>query len=253
MEFIHNYNITIFGDSVTKGLYLENNKIMKISPSAVDRISACLGLNIDNKSVFGQTLKRVCSKGIIEEYLRTLDPMQKNMVVLALGGNDSDYNWGEAQKTPLESHNTKTTLIEFRILLNDTISKLQEKGVRVVVCSLFPIDSKRYFENVLSKKYEADKILQFLKGDVTNISRHQEMFNIECLKTALRRQCEFLDFRTQFLNQEDFLQYICVDGIHPNEQGQQFMSDVVTNKIYEYQKCGLLVPTLRYNCIGRIQ
>lgn len=253
MELIQNYNITIFGDSVTKGLYLDNNKIMKISPSAVDRISAGLGLSIDNKSVFGQTLKRVCDKGMIEEYLRTLDHTQNNMAVLALGGNDSDYNWDEVQKAPLSVHNSKTTLMEFRILLNDTITKLQENGVKVVICSLFPIDSKRYFENVLSKKYEGNRILQFLKGDVTNISRHQEMFNIECLKTAFRRQCDFLDFRTQFLNQDDFLQYICVDGIHPSEQGQQFMADVVTNKIYEHQKCGLLVPTLRYNLVGQIR
>jgi len=252
MELIHNYNITVFGDSVTKGLYLENNKIMKINPSAVERITACLGLNIENKSIFGQTLKRLCEKEIIDEYLKTIDPLQKNMAVISLGGNDSDYNWDEVQETPLSQHNSKTGLLEFRVLLNDAISKLQDAGVKVVVCSLFPIDSKRYYENVLSKKYDGSKILKFLRGDVTNISRHQEIFNIECLKTALRRGCEFLDFRTQFLNQEELLQYVCDDGIHPNEKGQQLMADIVVNKICEYQKCGLLVPKLKYNCIGKI-
>ncbi len=247
------YNITIIGDSVSKGLYLKDNQIMRIVPSAVDIVNESLGLSIQNKSSFGQTLKRVYERGIVDEYLKTISSLHSNVVVIALGGNDADYHWNEVQGNPLLNHRPKTDLAEFRILMNEIIRKLQARGVKVVLSSLFPIDSKRYFENVLSQKYDKDKILKFLNNDILNISRHQEMFNIECLKAAFKNGCAFLDLRTHFLNKENLLDYMCEDGIHPNQKGQEFMSEIIINKICAQQKRGFLIPNLEREFISGVQ
>ncbi len=239
MEFLYNTKITIFGDSISKGLYLDGGKIERVTPSAVDYLKN-LGLNIDNKSVFGQTLKRVVDKGAIEKYLSEINMQDENMVVISLGGNDSDYNWNEVEMFPASFHSPKTSLSEFGEILSDTIFKLRSFGVQVVVCSLFPMDSNKYFKNVLSKKYDGKKILEFLKCDVQNIARHQELFNIECLKNSLKTDAIFLDYRSAFLNLNNYLDFVCDDGIHPNEMGQKMIADFVFSKICNnnnYQFC----------------
>lgn len=231
MQTIHNFNITIFGDSISKGLFLKDDKIEKIDRPAVKILKDNLSLNIDNKSVFGQTLKRVYEKGMIDKYLSEIDVLENNMVVLSLGGNDSDFNWQEVENSPLDFHSSKTSLAEFSGILNSVIYKLQERGVEVVVCSLFPVDAKRYFNNVLSKKYDQEKLFEFLNHDITNISRHQEIFSTECLKVAMKNHCRFLDFRSELLSRKDFLSFVCDDGIHPNQNGHKMIADFVTAKI----------------------
>ena len=54
--------ITVIGDSIPKGLYLENKHIRRIGRGAVNTIAEKLGTEIENFSVFGQTLKKCCEK-----------------------------------------------------------------------------------------------------------------------------------------------------------------------------------------------
>ncbi len=231
MKALNNTTITVFGDSISKGLFLNGTKIDKLGTSAVDILQNNFMLEIDNKSVFGQTLKRVYEKGMIDQYLEKINYDNNNIVVLALGGNDSDYNWDEVQKEPDAFHTSKTGLLEFSCILEESINKLKMHNVEVVIASVFPIDSKRYFENVLSAKYDGQKILQFLHNDLSNIARHQELFNVSCLKEAVKNDCPFLDYRSVFLNLSNMLDYICDDGIHPNEKGQTVIAEFIMQKI----------------------
>lgn len=247
MELLYNKNITIFGDSIAKGVFLNNLKIQKITPNAAEIVEDNFGVKITNNSMFGQTLKRIYEKGIIENYILNINPFQKNLAVIALGGNDSDYCWEEVEKLPNYSHSPKTMLFEYDQMLNDIIQKLKANNVQVVVCSLFPIDSNRYFNNVLAKKYDSQKIMEFFNGDITNIARHQEIFNIECMKIALKNGCEFLDYRSQLLNLRNFLDYLCDDGIHPNQMGQKFIAEYITQKICEKEKYHFCIPNLQLN------
>ncbi len=231
MKTQNNTTITVFGDSISKGLFLNGTKIDKLSTSAVDILQNNFMLEIENKSAFGQTLKRVYEKGMIDQYLEKINYDNNNMVVFALGGNDSDYNWDEVQKEPDAFHTSKTGLAEFSCILEESINKLKMNNVKVVIASVFPIDSKRYFENVLSVKYDGQKILQFLHNDLTNIARHQEIFNVACLKSAIKNNCSFLDYRSVFLNLANMLDYMCDDGIHPNEKGQTVIAEFIMQKI----------------------
>lgn len=226
MRDISKYKISVFGDSVPKGLYLDNQRIMRIEHNAVDVLADEYHCNIDNNSYFGQTLKRMCEKGFFDEYLKHLDG-EKRYVVISLGGNDADYNWAEVAQAPYANHSPKTSLKEYADLLDRVVKTLQEKGVKVGLTSIPPIDAKRFFDNVISQKYDGGQVMKFLKNDLSNLTRHQESYNQEVLKCALRNKCTFFDYRTPLIMKNDFLDYLCEDGLHPNQLGHYFIANVI--------------------------
>ena len=91
--------ITVIGDSIPKGLYLENRHIRRVGRGAVNTIAEKLGTEIENFSVFGQTLKKCCEKGLIERWLDE-HAGTRDKLILSLGGNDCDYCWEEVEKAP---------------------------------------------------------------------------------------------------------------------------------------------------------
>lgn len=210
--------ITVIGDSIPKGLYLENRHIRRIGRGAVNTIAEKLGTEIENFSVFGQTLKKCCEKGLIERWLDE-HAGTRDKLILSLGGNDCDYCWEEVEKDPNAPHAPNTPLPEFERLLRFVISSCKSRGTTPAFTSLPPIDSQRYFSNVICGRADGKKIMQFFRGDVTNISRHQECYNTAILKIALENGCPFFDYRSELLLRTDYLDCLSDDGIHPNQQG----------------------------------
>lgn len=158
MKNLKDYVITVIGDSISKGVYLDNGKIEKVNNSAIDIIQKELDCNIVNESSFGQTLERAYNKKLFAQYLESLDKSKKNILVLSLGGNDSDYDWKQVSQQPTLPHSSKTDADTFYHTLTEIITQAKASGVEVIVTSLSPIDSERYFVNVLSNNYNADNI-----------------------------------------------------------------------------------------------
>ena len=175
---------------------------------------------MDNRSVFGQSLKRITQRNQFDRYLSTIDTAERNVAVLELGGNDADFNWREVAESPMENHGPQTPLKEFSSLYKSTIEKLQSAGVKVIVCTIVPIDSKRFFDRVIGGIADKNKVLEFFNGDFNTIHRHQEMFNNEILKNAYSYGLPVIDLREKFLESNRFEELMCLDGIHPNQSGQ---------------------------------
>ena len=231
MGNIKNKNITIFGDSISKGVLINDGKIEKVEKNAVNIIEEHYDININNKSVFGQTLKRVYDKKLIGEYLNNLDESKQNVLVISLGGNDSDYNWDQVASDPQNEHYSKTPLNEFTRILEETIIKVKQNNVKLILTNLFPIDSKRYFDNIISKKNDCKSILQFLNNDITNLSRHQEVYNDVIMNLGNKYSIPILDIRSVFLLNTHFLLNLSLDGIHPNANGQIEIAKVLIEQI----------------------
>ena len=145
---------------------------------------------------------------------------RKNVAVIELGGNDADFDWKAVAATPDFCHTSKTSPEEFSVLYKETLDKLLNAGVEVVPCTIPPVMSERYFSNVISKVADGDRVLEFFKGDVDTIYRHQEMFNNEILKNSYAKGLNIIDLRQRFLTSLQFKNLMCRDGIHPNEKGQ---------------------------------
>ena len=218
--------ITVFGDSIGKGVFTDGGKIEVIKDNAVRLFEDWKGVEIDNRSGYGQSLKRLLDKGVIEKYIAGLDQSMRNIAVIELGGNDADFDWKAVADAPNENHYHKTKIEEFSLAYAKLLKDLSSAGVETVVCTIVPISSERYFDNVICKLTDGEKVLEYFRGDVNTIHRHQEMFNNEILKNAFSSGAEVIDLRREFLNTNEFESLICQDGIHPNVTGQRKIFDV---------------------------
>ena len=219
MNIKKDLKITVFGDSIGKGVVTDSGKIEIIKDCAVGLFEGGYGVKVDNRSAYGQSLKRLAQKGIIDRFLQTLDHSQKNAVVLELGGNDADFDWKKVGLCPSEDHSPNTGLKEFAALYAEIVNKLINAQVEVVACTIVPIDSERFFNRVIGGLTDKSRVLDFFKGDFNTIHRHQEAFNNEILKVAYASGIRVIDLRQKFLNSLDFDCLMCQDGIHPNEKG----------------------------------
>lgn len=228
---IKNCEISLFGDSLALGCIFKNLVPSKLKRSAASIISSELGMEIKNYSVFGQTLKRVCDKGVLEKYLQAESGGKERIAVIELGGNDSDYCWDRVEEDPEYPHDSKTNLAQFSEMLDNKITLLKNNGVTPILINLVPIDSDNYFNNVLSKKYNGKKLLRFFKGDINIIHRHQEVFSNEIMKAATRNNCKLLDIRSKLLWHNDLRSLMHSDGIHLNEKGQDYIAKEILKMI----------------------
>ena len=216
-----NTKITVFGDSIGKGINTDSGKIEVMADNAVGLFEKEFNINVDNRSVYGQSLKRIVERGLVDRYIENIDRSQKNVVVIELGGNDADFNWRQVAENPDVYHGPQTDVKQFSKFYGETIKKLNGAGVKVVVCTIVPIDSERFFNRVIGGLTDKNRVLEFFKGDFNTIHRHQEMFNNEILKNAYSTGSLVIDLRKEFLDTNDFENLMCYDGIHPNAQGHQ--------------------------------
>ena len=214
------YKITVFGDSIGKGIFTDGGKLEILRSSAVSLFEEEYDVKTDNRSVYGQSLQKLFSRKIIDKYIEGIDEREKNVVVIELGGNDADFKWEEVAASPKEKHSSKTDIGEFSSIYGRYIRMLKEKNVKVVACTIVPISSKRFFENVIGKIADKNRVLEFFNGDYNTIHRHQETFNNEILKNSYRYGADVIDLRKKFLLSTEFEDMMCKDGIHPNAKGQ---------------------------------
>jgi lysophospholipase L1-like esterase len=215
--------ITLFGDSIGKGITTDNGRIERLQGGAVELFEKDYGVSVDNRSVYGQSLKRLCQRGLIDKYINEIDSAKQNVVVLELGGNDADFNWKTVAEDPTLNHDSNTSIKEFGYLYGETVKKLAKAGVKVVACTIVPIDSERFFNKVIGSLADKSRVLEFFKGDFNTIHRHQEEFNNEILKKAYTQGAKVIDLRRSFLHTNDFKGLMCQDGIHPNGKGHEQM------------------------------
>lgn len=221
--------ICAFGDSVLKGVVLDNNKY-KVSENSFSNICKnTLGLEIDNKAKFGSTIS-VGIKSVLKN-IEQLKNQSFDYIIFEFGGNDCDFNWKEISENPEAEHKPNNTIEAFREMYTQLINQIKEMNKKPILLSLPPIDSQRYFKNV-SKNLNSDNILKWLKGNVEYISNWHERYNLEIFNLALKNNVAVIDISSKFLEQKNYNQYLCDDGIHPNEKGHQ----IIAEAIKEYAK-----------------
>ena len=222
-------NVTVFGDSIAKGLTIKNGRPTYLKTNAVEMVTKHFGVEIDNKSTFGQTITRLTEKNIIEEYLSSLRKGERNIVVFCIGGNDSDYDWKAIDAAPTANHTCKTPLNLFYNLYISAIKKLKEQKVEVYICALPVVYVKSFFENYVCRLANCENIMHFLENDTSIIARQQEVFNNKLREIAAETKSTFLDIRTPFLNEKNLEKVYTNDGLHPNEKGQKLIANAIIN------------------------
>lgn len=225
-------NLVVFGDSIPKGIIYEDGRIKKAKTCAVDILHGYFDFDaVINNSVYGQTLARLMSKNTVDEYLESSDGSGQNYAAICIGGNDADYDWRTVAKSPDCYHSSVTAIGQYAQMLDCAVKKLKQANHQVFLVTLPPVFSQLYFSNVISKIADGDSVLRFLDGDVSNIYRHQELFNYEIIKCAFRNDVKLIDIRAALLGDKSCSEKYCIDGVHPNEMGQSFMANAVISYV----------------------
>ncbi len=225
--------IALFGDSVSKGVVFDEakNKYIFIKDSFANLFASLKNLNLLNFAKFGCTISK--AKIIIQKHEN--EAVNADYTILEFGGNDSDFNWEQIAKNPDRVHIPKTPIDVFSAEYIKTIEMLRKKGAVPIMLNLPPIDEHKYFE-WFSRGLNKENILKWLGGSVEYIYRWHEMYNMEVCKIASNYNVPLIDIRSAFLKKRDFSNYLCADGIHPNEQGHRLISETIDLALPDIQK-----------------
>lgn len=115
---------------------------------------------------------------------------------------------------------------------------MSSKIVLLIWCRL---SGKRYKTNIgkssaysfrqvlqlISRGLDAPAILKWL-GDKELIYRHHESYSLAIVNLAQSLSCNYIDVRLPFLMKRDYYNYLCEDGIHPNERGYALINQTFT-------------------------
>jgi lysophospholipase L1-like esterase len=215
--------ISIWGDSIMRGVIFDpvKKKYTFLRDSAVELFSKKFSVPIANHSHFGCTAPRA-----LPPLLQSLEKEgASGLVLLEFGGNDCDYNWKEVSKDPCKSHLSNTPIEKFIDSMRGMIRAIREAGGRPVTMSLPPIHADRYFDLISSiAEVIPSRILEFLH-DKQAIYRRQELYSSLVCRIANEMSVPLVDVRTSFLERPRLEDYLCMDGIHPNEKGQTLIQE----------------------------
>lgn len=225
--------LVALGDSIIKGVLVqsegERSRYSLAEKSIVECCAERLGGESLNLGKMGCTIE--AGERILNRYLDKMSGAQ--YVLLEYGGNDSDYNWQEIAEAPEKEHFPRTRLEVFEQVYERVINKIKEMGAIPLVLSLPPMDAERYFA-FFSQKWEDGfraNVMRWLGGSTNTIMSGHELYNLATMRIAQRTGVQWIDVTSGLLKDNHFRDYLCDDGIHPNEMGQRKMAEAIIQKI----------------------
>ena len=214
----------VWGDSVARGvIYDQGRGRYTISKqAAAKRIAEVTGVEVTNRAHMGMTsiegermMEKDIERGIIAD-----------TALIGFGGNDSDFDWRAISESPLSHHDPRTPLAEFENTMRRMVTRLKEKGVKVIMATLTPVISERYFDFCSKEGLDRGNILTWL-GTKEQIARFHKQYSLAIERIAAEQKCPLVDLYGAFYRQKDMASFFCVDGIHPNDAGQALIAETV--------------------------
>jgi acyl-CoA thioesterase-1 len=215
--------ICVLGDSVAKGVLLdeESGRYFTGKRGFAARLAEDPGVEVENLAVFGCTV----TKGLQLVKRHETRISGADAVLLEFGGNDCDYHWDEIAADPAAGHEPKTPVDCYLQDYTKLMCELEKLGTLPVILTLPPIHAVRYFNWFSRDMTDEGKanIMGWLHGDVEYIHKWHRMYNDNLCALADSLGAAMVDIRADFLAGGDYGQFLCADGIHPNEVGQEMI------------------------------
>ena len=214
-----NLKANIYGDSVMKGTVVTDdlNK-HAVMDKTLKRIYDSFKIQIANKSKFGITIKM--GSRILERDIEK--GVDVNYALIEFGGNDCNYRWENISKDPSGDHSPLTPINDFKETYKRMIEKVKNAGIKPIGMSLPPLDAEKYYNFLVDRGNDAKNLLKWL-GDVSMLYRQHETYSNAVTKIAKAAGILFVDVREYFLQNHNFKNLMCIDGIHPNENGHKLI------------------------------
>ena len=215
-------NITVYGDSILKGVLLENKRYV-VNREWEQRFAEQFDCTVTNRSRFGCTIRKALA--VIRHDCAMREPSE--LAVLEFGGNDCNFDWAAVASDPDGEYQAKTPAGEFLDDYREAIGLVRDSGAVPVVLTLPPIHSERYLRFICRSGLDRGNIVRWL-GDVEHISRWQADYSELAKEAAQAEGVRCVDLRSAFPREPGALEkYLCEDGIHPSRLGQKLIFDTL--------------------------
>ena len=218
--------LKIYGDSILKGvIYNEEDRYVLLEDNGHAKLGQALNMEVQSSVLFGCTVTK--GMQLLERGMKK--GLACDMVLLEYGGNDCDFLWDEVAARPELDHFPKTSLTKFDETLRTMIALLNSIAIVPVLMTLPPIDSEKFFAHICRKGLDEKNILYWL-NDVYNIGRHQAEYSEQIVKIAADTHTTLIDVRSKFVAYQKQNPLLCEDGIHPNEQGNALIMQILADE-----------------------
>ena len=215
--------LVVFGDSILKGVITIPNSGKLFDVTENDSLSLAqkkLGFEMDNRSIYGN----ITSKGLIKLQKFFDKGETADFCIIEFGSNDCDYDWGTlVQKVPLADYLEN---------LSQMVSLCRANKVTPLMMGLIPYVCDDWFKTII-KDQDEKAILDFLGGSPETLGKNQLIYKNAQADFVEKNNVQFLDPWTIF---EGHKEYMCYDGIHPNENGYQLLADAWIKFLSEVKK-----------------
>jgi len=224
MDRKDSYVVVTYGDSITKGVVYDNerSKYFNSKNNFTSIVSSKINGTVYNVGKFGSTIVRGINKTYKDVIKKTPD-----IVLIEFGGNDCDYNWEEVALNPNIEHKPNTDISTFSETLRTMIASLKKDNIVPALMTLPPLDPIKYFNWIGKGDPLAEKnILQWL-GCKEKLYTWHNSYNQAISQIATETQTILIDVRTEFLKYTNYSQFLCLDGIHPNNEGHSLIAKIL--------------------------
>ena len=226
--------ISAYGDSILKGAVTGTDSghlFDIIEDSSLVLASKALGFELNNQSVFGsivsktqRRLNRDIEKGIFSD-----------LAIIESGGNDCDYDWTQVSSFPDEKHLPRTTLEDFIQKISEMVDVCRKNKITPLIMTMPPLVRDRWYNHILHGQDE-NAVLKILNDNPDRLYQNHELYNISLVEYAFKNSVQIVDMRKEMLLSENYRNLMCLDGIHPNEKGYKFMSEIWIRELPEVHK-----------------
>lgn len=221
--------IVALGDSITKGVIYDGESYKILSDSFVSQCADNLNVDLDNYSRMGCTIAR--GSQIAEQHAD--DIAGSDITLVEFGGNDSDFCWTDIASDPADNHYPMTELPTFRAMYRELIARIRQLGSQPILLTLPLIDYRRFYNFITRNMGDHDKhnVLSWLGGQEERIRNYHDMYSLAVYQVGYQERVPVLDITSPFLHNRDYLPYLCVDGIHPSQQGHDLIAASVVHQL----------------------
>ena len=215
--------LVVFGDSILKGVITIPNSDKLFDVTENDSLSLAqkeLGFELDNRSIYGN----ITSKGLVKLQKFFEKGGEADFCIIEFGSNDCDYDWGTlVQKVPLA---------EYLENLSAMVKLCRDNKVTPLMMGLIPYVCDDWFKTIIKDQDQA-AILNFLGGTAETLGKNQLIYKNAQADFVQKNKVQFLDPWTVFEGHKEFM---CYDGIHPNEEGYKLLSQAWIKFLSEVKK-----------------
>ena len=211
-----------FGDSIMKGVVFDGERHHTTENCFASILSHRIGKPLINCAKMGHTIADGWK--MFERHRQQLQ--SGDTALIEFGGNDCDFPWAEIGNNPDTEHSPRTMLALFKEKYTSLIATLKGMGVRPLLFSLPPLQSERYFHYFTRamNSLQKENIMRWLDGNIEFIANWHEHYNLAIYQIGAFTNTQVIDISSCFLSHPDYHDYICSDGIHPNEQGHRLIA-----------------------------